>query len=257
MCPLRVVCALALVATAVARAAAAAQGPVLWAVDGPTSLTWWQIDPHYEHLWATTCPDDPSWQAGEGRSPRYFTDYDRRPRTIAAGRSDSRIPLYPRVRVRPVCREAVRGEITVADTVRWTGVRGMITVLADSLVTGLDIRDAYARKAVLETKDYPELKFTIDSLVEVQPGDTIRGTAVGTFEAHGYAHRVRVPITAVREGGGLRVRGQFSFDARMLVNEFKMPPWALGMGVAFKRWKTVHCGVDVIVRPDASRRGAT
>ena len=120
-------------------------------VEPATSLAWWQIDPHYEHLWATTCPADPSWQPGEGRDPGLFTDYRARPTTIAAGRSDARVPLFPRYRVRPVCRQALSGEVTIADVARLRGVRGVVSIIADSLTTGLTMRDAYERRAVFET----------------------------------------------------------------------------------------------------------
>jgi hypothetical protein len=90
--------------------------------------------------------------------------------------------------------------------------------------------------------------------VEVQPGDTLRALAVGTFEAHGRTLPARVPIVAYRDAAGFRVQGQFQFDAQLLVPHFGMSQWALGMGVIFKRWKTVHWGVDLIVRPDASSR---
>ena len=220
-----------------------------WTIDPATSLAWWQMDPHYEHLWATTCPGDPSWQAGEGRTPGYYTDYSNRPSTLPSGRSDARVPLFPRHRVRPVCRTAVRGELTAGDAGNWQGARGTVTVIADSLITGLDFRDNYARRSVLETQRYPELRFVIDSVVDVQPGDTLRAVAVGRFEAHGYALPVRVPVDAVQEPSGLRVRGQFSIDAQLLVHEFGMSKWALGMGVMFKRWKTLHMGVDLVLRP--------
>lgn len=227
--------------------------PARWVIDPQTSLAWWQIDPHYEHLWATTCPADPSWQPGEGRDPGQFTDYGTRPQTVAAGRSDSRIPLFPRYRVRPLCREAVRGDVTAADTVRWRGVRGTVTVIADSLFTGLKMRDLYARRAVLETARYPELTFTIDSLVDVRPGpigsDTIHATAVGSFAVHGVSHPTRAPVAAWHDAAGFRVRAQFSVPASALTNEFQMSKWALGMGVVMKRWNTVHMGVDVILRP--------
>jgi polyisoprenoid-binding protein YceI len=219
-----------------------------WTIDPAASLAWWQVDPHYEHLWATTCPNDPSWQAGEGRTPGYNVDYSTRPATLPSGRSDSRIPLFPRYRVRPVCKRAVSGELTAADSATWRAARGIVVVLADSLITGLDFRDFYARKAVLETGRYPELRFRIDSLAELQPGDTLRAVAIGVFEAHGYAYPVRVPVTASHEAAGLRVRGQFSIPVGMLVNEFRMSKWALGMGVVFKRWKTLHMGVDLILR---------
>ncbi len=221
---------------------------VRWTVDPATSLAWWQMDPHYEHLWATTCPGDPSWQAGEGRTPGYHTDYSNRPSTLPT-RSDQRIPLFPRYRVRPMCSHAVRGELRASDTTAWRGASGTIVVLADSLITGLDFRDDYARKAVYETKRYPELKFTIDSIVRVQPGDTMRAVAVGRFEARGYIHPVTVPVIVTHESEGLRVRGQFHIDVQMLVNEYRISKWTLGMGVMFKRWKTLHMGIDLVLRP--------
>jgi len=46
-------------------AAAPLAAQTRWVIDRKTSLAWWQMDPHYEHLWATTCPADPSWQPGE------------------------------------------------------------------------------------------------------------------------------------------------------------------------------------------------
>ena len=223
-----------------------------WAVDGRTSLAWWQVDPNYGHLWATTCPSDPSWQPGEGRDAGLRVDYDTRPQTVFSARSDSRIPLFPRGAVTPVCRQAVRGEISADDTGRWRGVRGTVTVAADSLFTGLSLRDAYARRAVLQTGRYPELRFTIDSLVDVQPGDTVRATAVGVFEAHGARHPARASLVAWRDSAGFRVRAQFSVPATALVEEFSMSRWALGMGVVSRRWNTVHMGIDVILRPAGS-----
>ena len=222
-----------------------------WAVDHKTSLAWWQVDPHYEHLWATTCPADTSWQPGEGRDAGLYTNYATRPKTVAAGRPDARIPLFPRHNVQPLCRYAVRGEVTAPDTLRWRGVRGTITVIADSLFTGLSFRDAYGRRAVLQTGTYPEIKFTIDSLTEIRtsgPGDTLRAVAVGTLELHGVQHPMRAPVLAWHDPAGFRVKGQFSFPALALTDEFKMSRAALAMGVGSRRWNTVHMGIDVILR---------
>jgi YceI-like protein len=231
---------------------AAQSGPARWVIERKTSLAWWQMDPHYEHLWATTCPADPSWQPGEGRDPGQYTDYTWRPKTIAADRSDSRIPLFPRYRVRPLCRDAVRGEVTATDAATLRGVRGTVTLIADSLFTGLEMRDKYARRAILETGRYPDITFAIDSLVDVQRGDTIRATAVGTLTVHGNAKPMRAPVLAWQETAGLRVRAQFSVPARTLTDEFHMPEWALGMGVIMKRWKTLHMGVDLVLKPAGS-----
>lgn len=227
-------------------------GPTEWVVDRKTSLAWWQMDPNYEHLWATTCPADPSWQPGEGRDPGQYTDYSWRPKTVAAGHSDSRIPLFPRFRVRPLCREAVRGDISASDGAALRGVKGTVTLIADSLFSGLEMRDKYARRAVLETVRYPEITFVIDSLVDVQRGDTIRATAVGVFTVHGASRPMRAPVTAWQETAGLRVRAQFSVPARALTDDFGMSTWALAMGVGMKRWNTLHMGVDLVLRPAGS-----
>lgn len=125
-------------------------------------------------------------------------------------------------------------------------------MLADSLYTGLAFRDAYARRAVLQTGRYPDFRFTIDSLVDVQAGDTLHATAVGTFVAHGVRHPARAPLVAWRDAGGLRVQAQFAMPASALINEFKMSRWALGMGVVSKRWDTLNVGVDVILRDSGS-----
>jgi hypothetical protein len=244
---LRLISALLLLAAA--PLAAQGGGPARWEIERKTSLAWWQMDPHYEHLWATTCPADPSWQPGEGRDPGQYTDYSWRPKTIAAGRSDSRIPLFPRFRVRPLCRDAVRGEITATDGAALRGVKGTITLIADSLFTGLEMRDKYARRAVLETARYPEITFTIDSLVDLQRGDTTRATAVGTLTVHDIARAIRAPVLAWQETAGLRVQAQFSIPAASLTSEFHLSEWALGMGVGMRRWKTLHMGIDVILKP--------
>jgi polyisoprenoid-binding protein YceI len=169
--------------------------------------------------------------------------------TVAAGRSDARVPLFPRYRVRPICRQAVSGDITVGDVTNLRDVRGSISVLADSLFTGLTMRDTYERRAVFETGRYPEIVFTIDSLVDVQRGDTIHATAVGTIAVHGGTKAVRVPVRVWQDPAGMRVRAQFAVPARTLTDEFMMSKVALSMGVIMKRWKTVHMGIDVILKP--------
>src|SRR5712691_2040961 len=51
-----------------------AQAQTTWKVDPKGSLVWWQIDPHMNHLWGTTCPQEPSWRPGEGRSAGWYID---------------------------------------------------------------------------------------------------------------------------------------------------------------------------------------
>lgn len=221
---------------------------VRFTIEPATSMAWWQIDPNYGHLWATTCPDDPSWQPGDSRSSNGRVNPKTRKVTLASHHSDPRIPLYPRGDVNPVCRRAVSGTITVVDPASWRGVRGEVRVLGDSLMTGLTLRDKFARKSVLETHKYREIKFTIDSLTNVQAGDTITAVAVGTFELHGEQRPMQAPVKAWREAGGMRVLSTFSFPAPDLTGEFSMSRMALGMGVTLGRWKTVHVGIDVIMQ---------
>src|SRR5881392_309630 len=111
-----------------------------WTVDPQSSLVWWQIDPHYNHLWATTCPADPSWQPGEGRDEGWQVDYATRPVTRDAGNSDPRVPLFPRRAVHPVCRPILRGEVLASEDGGWRGARGSFTIAADSFETGSRMR---------------------------------------------------------------------------------------------------------------------
>src|SRR5688572_25266384 len=154
-----------------------------WVIEPATSLAWWQVNPHFSHLWATTCPREPSWQAGEGRDQEYYVNYANKPKTYDAAHPDARIPLYPRKTVRPLCGAALSGEFSI-DTLSWTAA-GTVTIAAESLVMGNDVRDAFTRHSILQTGKYPGIRFSLEKLVGMQPGDTIRGTAVGTFEFRG------------------------------------------------------------------------
>lgn len=224
------------------------------AVDGKTSLAWWQIDPNYGHLWATTCPDDLSWQPGEARSEGGNINVKSRKQTLpsASKSRDRTAPLYPRGDVAAVCRPAVRGTITVSDTSTWAGTTGEIRILPDSLVTGNTMRDKFARKSVFETTKYREIKFTIDSLTNVQPGDTLRAIAVGTFELHGTRVAAKAPVKAWREKAGLRVQTQMQFPSDDLTKVYGFSKLSLGMGVTLGRWETVFMGIDAILVPDRS-----
>jgi hypothetical protein len=227
-----------------------------WTVDPKSSLAWWQMNPHMNHLWATTCPEEPSWRPGEGRSggwsiSQVFTP----PKHGYAAVSDTTIiPLYPRRKVRSVCREAVTGEITVSDTATWRGVTGKISVKADMLVGGEDRRDAYARQAILETVRYPDILWAIDSLVNVtRRGDTLSGTARGVFTVHGVSQPSDAFVRFWHEGNGVRVLAKFNVDASELVTVYGISKFALGLGAATKIWQDLYMGVDLVLVPSASR----
>jgi hypothetical protein len=228
---------------------------VVWVVDQRASLAWWQVSPHFNQLWSTTCPNEISWRPGEGRSPGWTINPNlRAPKTGQANVEDTvHVPFYPRPIARSVCRRAVEGRVVLPDTVTWRGAHGDVTVQADSLVTGEDMRDLYARK-LLRTFSYPSLRFTIDSLVGVtRQADTLFATALGVFEANGSHQAMSAVVRAWPEAGGTRVLAKLRLPAHMLFNEFGISKYAL-MGAGTGIWKDLFAGVDVLFRPE--ERGA-
>jgi hypothetical protein len=239
-------------------AALPAWGQVRFTIDPKASLAWWQVNPNMSHLWATTCPEDPAWQPGEGRSIGYMVDYLRRNTADATQTSrltpHSHIPIYPRKVVRSLCTPAVSGEVTAADTVSWRGVQGDIAIRTENLRTGLDFRDEYARKAIYASDQFPEMRFHIDSLVNVRrmPGDSMVGTAFGTYTFRSVPMAMQIPVRIHRVGGGLRVRGQAFLPAHTLTDTWGISRLALGLSVALNVWRELHFGVDVVLRPAGS-----
>jgi polyisoprenoid-binding protein YceI len=238
---------LALVATPIDAQTSEPHADARWIVDPSRSLAWWQVDPNYGHLWATTCPEDPGWQPGEGRSTE-FRAHQKDPKISQSEVHSAKIPLWPRDSVQPICRRAVRGEFTTVDTRNWKQVHGAVRVMADSLTMGANMRDKFMHHAVLNTDTHPDLRFTIDSLILVQPGDTIHAVAVGTFEVHGTRHPVTAPAVAWHEGDNLRVQAQFGVSAKAMTEQYNMSRYALSMGVVLARWNTLHMGVDLFFR---------
>jgi polyisoprenoid-binding protein YceI len=211
------------------------------------------MNPHLNHLWATTCPQEPSWQPGELTAggwdqPSSFS------KTGFGWVSDTvHVPLYPRYSVRFVCTEAVDGQIVTPDTVRWRGARGQIAIRADALVSGENMRDAYASRAILQTATYPEIRFTLDSLVDVsRQGDTLRGTAVGILSLHGVSKPVSAVVKAFPEAGGTRVLARFRISAPSMVTDWKLSRQALGFGVSMGIWKDLFMGVDLLMHAEGT-----
>ena len=222
---------------------------IRFAVVPRASYAWWQITPHAGHLWATTCPEEPSWQPGDVYSPGFIPKYE-------VTSADTLVPLYPRYVAQAVCTPAVDGEVFADDTTTWHGVRGLISVRAAALVTGSNMRDDYARKRVLQTGEYPFIQFRIDSLTEIRTGDTLRAIAVGEIELHGVTKAMAVPIKAWREKLGLRVTSQFGFPAVDLVDEYQIPLYPIALGVGLRIWKRMNLGVDVILVREGAPTGS-
>src|SRR6266566_1713504 len=219
----------------VAMGAAAGPPQMHWTVDPRTSLAWWQMSPHLNHLWATTCPEERSWRPGEGRSSGFTINPKLKlPSTGYANVDDTvHVPLYPRDTATAVCVEAVRGDVAVPDTVTWRGVRATVEVQGNALVTGEKMVDVMMHRA-MQTMVFPEIQFTLGSL-------TVRG--------------VQMPITAALkafpDAGGLRVLVKWRLPATAL---FDLTPTLHGMalGLDTKIWHTLFMGADLVLRPEAT-----
>ena len=229
---------------------AAAQGR--WTVDPKLSLAWWQVSPHLNHLWATSCPEEPSWRPGEGRSGGWTID----PELKTASRTGHQnvadtihVPLYPRKKVETACTEAVRGEVDLPDTVGWRGAAGNVAVSADRLISGHDQRDAYARSAVLQATRFRTINFRLDSVVNVtRQADTLHGTGIGVFTLLQVSQPMTAELVAWPEAGGLRVLSKLRIPVRQLVPVYGVSSFALGLGVGTRIWQDLFAGVDMVLR---------
>jgi hypothetical protein len=235
---------LAVIAVADARAQGA------WTVDRKASLAWWQVSPHLNHLWATTCPQEPSWYPGEGRS----SGFGIRPLPTKSGYASVpdtvHVPLYPRYQVGVACSEAVAGRVRLPDTVTWRGARGEVTVRADALVTGEAMRDVMMHQ-VMETTVFPEIQFTLDSLVGLtKHADTLSGSAVGTLTVRGVQQPATAAVKAFREAGGMRVLAKWHIPAATLQVDLIPRLGRLGLGVNTLIWKDFFMGADLVFRPE-------
>jgi len=233
--------------------AGAAQSQVRWTVDPKVSLAWWQVSPHLNHLWATTCPNEPSWRPGDNRSPGWAIRPDLKLPMNGNNNDDDtvHVPLFPRDRVHPVCTEAVQGSIILPDTVTWRGASGEIKVLADALVTGEGMRDVVMH-ASLQTKNFPDLRFTLDSLVGVtRRGTELVGTAMGSLTVRNLIKPVVASVRAFPDAGGIRVLVKWSIDAHELSSEWTPKLKFLGLGAKSNLWHWFFMGADLVFRPEA------
>jgi hypothetical protein len=245
----------------VALSAATAHAQTRWNVDTKLSLAWWQVSPHLNHLWSTTCPEEPSWRPGEGRSGGWAINKELRTVYSKGMKGDQNVedtvnvPMYPRDTVGVICTEAVSGHVVIGDTTRWA-VTGRLAVKTDRFVSGEDRRDAFARQAVLQSGRYPEATFELDSLVGVRrQADTLHGTAIGKFTAHGTTNPMTAEVKSWYEAGGRRVQAKFQVAVTELTQKYGFSKYALGLGVGTRIWKRIFLGIDVLLRPGAASAG--
>ena len=226
---------------------AAARAQARWTVDSKSSLAWWQVSPHLNHLWATTCPGDSSWRPGEGRSSGWYINPKlKTPRTGYANVDDTiHVPMYPRTLVYPMCVEAIKGEVVAPDTVHWSGVLASITVTGEALVTGEAMRDLMMHQ-VMQTAQFPEVFFSLDSLSGLtRHGDTLMASALGTMTLRNTPVPIVAKVKAFHDGGGMRVLAKWRMPARgLLVLTPKLH--YLGLGVNTNIWHDFFMGADIV-----------
>ena len=229
--------------------AASQVSDVRFTIDRDASLSWYQVNPHTSLLWGTTCPSDPFWRAGDSRGEPGGTRGLALPKTGSAMVAEKVIPLWQRPRASAVCRRAVRGEFTAADTVNWRGVKGTIWIKPDSLYSGLWARDRTANRDIFGIYNWPEIKFVVDSLADLVPGDTVRGNAYGSF----FFRNVETPTVAAlsmwRDPLGLRVMTRVSMVPTDLVEVYGVSIHGIRLGLSSGNWQLIWFGVDAILNP--------
>jgi YceI-like protein len=218
-----------------------------WIVDPKVSLVWWQMSPHLNHLWATTCPEELSWRPGENRSSGWHINPRLKLPEVGFGNVDDtvNVPLYPRDEVQPVCSEAVQGQVLLPDTMTWQGASGEVAVTADALVSGQAMRDVLMHQ-VMDTHKFPKIRFTLDSLVGLtRQGDALVGSAVGTLTVRGMQEPITAEVKAFPDAGGMRVLAKWRMPAdalRALVPKLRY----LSLGANTNIWHDFFMGADLV-----------
>ncbi len=245
-----------LLACLLAAGAAAAPAQMRWIVDTKSSLAWWQVSPHLNHLWATTCPGDSSWRPGEGRSSGWYINPKLKPPKTGYANVDDTIhvPMYPRSKVYPMCVEAVKGEVVAPDTVHWRGVLGSVVVRGEALVTGEMMRDVMMHQ-VMQTGQFPDIYFTLDSLTDVRRrGDTLQGKALGTLTFRDTKNPTVAVVKAFPDAGGMRVLAKWRMPARGLLGLTPKLHY-LGLGVNTNIWHDFFMGADLVFHSTGTAAG--
>lgn len=242
----------ALIAALVGVVPAAAAAQAHWKVDPKTSLVWWQMSPHLNHLWGTTCPEDRSWRPGENRSPGWrINPRLRLPESGFAAVDDTvNVPLFPRDEVEAVCAEQVAGEVNLPDTVTYRGATGSIRVKAEGLVSGQQMRDMLMHQ-VLEIQSFPEITFRLDSVVGLRKEtDALVGSALGLLTLRGVQEPIVASLRVFPDAAGMRVLARWRMTADTLSHKFIPKVRIFGLGSNTNIWHDFFMGADLIFVKD-------
>ena len=113
--------------------------------------------------------------------------------------------------------DKVSGMISLDPADLGAGVSAAISVDAASIKTGNGMRDGHMRDNHLQTKEFPEIKFTLDNFAlegALQPGVARSCTVTGEFALHGVTHTISLPVEVTYIPSDtvkkIRVAGHFS-----------------------------------------------
>jgi hypothetical protein len=104
----------------------------------------------------------------------------------------------------------------------------------------------------MQTITYPEIQFTLDSLVALhKAADTLAGSAEGTLTVRGVQKSVTAAFKAFPDAGGMRVLAMWRFPAWVLLDLTPKLHY-LGLGVTTNIWHFFFMGADLVFRPYAT-----
>jgi hypothetical protein len=220
--------------------------PNRWAADAAVSRAWYLIRPHYGHLYGSTCRADYEEGAADlggkvefgihsGGDPRHGL------KQPGAGHA---------------CSPAIQAELVASDTVHWSDLKATVVVRVDHIVGPSKRRDDHMKDQIMRTHQHPEVRFTLDSLTDVQAGDTVRAIAVGTFELYGTARPISAPVLAwLDSSGDLLLNAEYTMPPRALVTDYGVSRVWIGLG--WYMWKTLTVGVDLRLKRTPLDQGTT
>jgi len=93
--------------------------------------------------------------------------------------------------------DQVSGTISLDPADLGSGVSASVSVDAASIKTGNGIRDGHMRNNHLQTKEFPEIKFTLNNFAldgALPPGVAKTYTVAGEFTLHGVTRTISVPV---------------------------------------------------------------
>jgi len=136
----------------------------------------------------------------------------------------------------------VSGEMTGADDL--SGVRGWVEAPVKTLVTGDRKRDKDLNKS-MESDKYPTLRFELTGVApDGGAGDSVAVKLEGKMAIHGVTRDVTLPGYVRRQGGELRVHGDFPLNLK----DYRIGGLSKMLGM-LKMYEDIEVHVDLTFAP--------